>query len=262
MDILDLLSSGKFLLVNKDLARKIGIDATLLLAELLNKNNHWKKKGELVEFDGIPGYFYATIESIEEETTLTRRDQDAALKRLKAAGFVSHILRGLPAKRYFLINEENIYAFFGVKKISPSLYENAKLECTKTPNCFGVSVQTRPYIRINNDKNERIKRSHASKSPETFDEATVKGVENVQKIEDVGKIDSPKFRNREVPKFLQLKCLSEKDRKMLANQFTDSELNMAIEDAKSYMKKKKIENHAAFLTDRCKEYRKNKQKWP
>jgi hypothetical protein len=174
MDILDLLSSGKFLLINKNLARKIGVDATLLLAELLNKNGHWKNEGKTVEFDGIPGYFYATIESIEEETTLTRKAQDSALRRLKDAGFVTHILKGLPAKRYFLINEEKIYEFFGVQKISASLSEKYKLDCPKGTNCVVPFGQTGPYIvsstieavNISTTPNPNSRQKKSEKSPD------------------------------------------------------------------------------------------------
>jgi hypothetical protein len=64
-----------------------------------------------------------------------------------------------------------------------------------------------------------------------------------------------KFRNRPVPDYLKRKAISEKDQKLLANQFTDSEICRAMEDAMSYKKKiGHINNLAAFLTKRCQEY--------
>ena len=103
---------------------------------------------------------------------------------------------------------------------------------------------------------------------------TIKKNINERNVEDVGPVDNsnprevippktknvqnrrPKFSNREVPEFLEKVKLSTQDRQLLANQFSDSELIRAIEDAKSFWKTiEPIKNMAAFLTDRCKEYK-------
>lgn len=126
----------------------------------------------------------------------------------------------------------------------------------------GFGMEYRKGSVPGTDKEERFKksesdeRSRASPIQKNIDEATVKGVKSVHGTENGGRRKEPKFINKPVPHFLRVKELSEKDRKMLANQFTDSELAKAIEDAKSYLKKKAIQNHAAFLTERCKQYRK------
>ena len=74
--------------------------------------------------------------------------------------------------------------------------------------------------------------------------------------ENVQKTTKTDFRNRAIPKFLNIKGLPQEDRQILANCFTESELARAVEDLKSYsIKVRRVENMAAFMTHRCKEYR-------
>lgn len=69
-------------------------------------------------------------------------------------------------------------------------------------------------------------------------------------------VQKTRTKNREIPKFLEIKGLSKKDQQILANQFSDSELIRALEDTESYHKnKEKVKNIAAFITQRAKSYR-------
>lgn len=93
---------AKPIVFNPDVARIVGsIKAGLFISQIL----YWSDKGK------NPDWIYKTIQEFEEETTLTRREQDNAIKKLKALGILEVELRGNPAKRHFKVNEDE---FFGM----------------------------------------------------------------------------------------------------------------------------------------------------
>lgn len=144
---------------NIEVARKLGsIQCAIILSELASKHRHLQKKGELYcdEKNG-DGWFYFTHEALTERTFLTRREQDSALSTLISSGLIEKKIIGLPAVRYFKLNINNILELFKTDSNNVYiLYENAKLDCTKTPNQFGGIVQTghiekeQQYINNNN----------------------------------------------------------------------------------------------------------------
>jgi DNA-binding PadR family transcriptional regulator len=60
--------------------------------------------------------FYETVERMEENTTLTKYQQLKAIAVLEDAGVIRTERRGLPAKRYFAINEEKLLEVVDNKK--------------------------------------------------------------------------------------------------------------------------------------------------
>jgi len=87
-----LLSSSAFLVLNKELARKIGLKESVLLADLISKEEYFIANGM------TDGWFFNTEANIEQDTTLTPFQQKT--KR-----------RGVPAKQYFKINEQLVVKF-------------------------------------------------------------------------------------------------------------------------------------------------------
>ena len=72
------------------------------VAIFFNQMLYWTDKGR------DPEWIYKTIQEAEEETTLTRKAQDRAIKKLKALGLLETKLKGVPPKRYFKINNEKL----------------------------------------------------------------------------------------------------------------------------------------------------------
>lgn len=103
MAIIELIASSNFISVNKVLAKKIGLEESILLGELASEYTYWQRQGQLQD-----GYFFSTIENIEENTTLNRYRQDKAMKTLKELELVNVVLKGIPAKRYITINEKKL----------------------------------------------------------------------------------------------------------------------------------------------------------
>ncbi len=89
----------KPILFNPDLARMLGdIKAGLFFSQLL----FWWKKGR------EPDWIYKTIKEIEEETSLTRREQDRAINICRSKGIIRVKLKGYPPKRHFQIDLDEL----------------------------------------------------------------------------------------------------------------------------------------------------------
>src|SRR5699024_5218360 len=102
------------IIINKKLARRIGIDATIIYSELISKYLYYYNKGTLID-----GYFYCTIENLENDTTLTKYQQSQSIKILKQLNLIDVKYKGLPKIRYFKIieNEKMIFDLLSKDKI-------------------------------------------------------------------------------------------------------------------------------------------------
>ena len=72
-----LLSSTAFLVLNKELARQVGLKGAVLLADLISKEEYFIARGM------TDGWFFNTEANIEKDTTLTAYQQRKCLKTLK-----------------------------------------------------------------------------------------------------------------------------------------------------------------------------------
>ena len=105
-----LLSSTAFLVVNKELAKQIGLNETVLLADLISKEQYFKEK-EYSNYE-MGGWFFNTAKNIQDDTTLTSHQQRKAVKNLKSLGIIETKLIGIPAKQHFKINENKLLSYF------------------------------------------------------------------------------------------------------------------------------------------------------
>lgn len=100
-------------IINKKMARTIGITDTLLLADLISKHKYFLTRGQLDD----DGFFYNTQENIEKDTSLSDYQQLKIIKKLIALEFITTKKRGLPAKLYYKLNFEKILSFLVSKKL-------------------------------------------------------------------------------------------------------------------------------------------------
>lgn len=98
----------------------IGITGALLLSQAI----YWSRR-----CSDDSGWFFKNAAEWEEETGMTRREQETARKRLKAAGFIQEELRGVPATLNFKVDFDAILEAL-------RLTEGVKLDSTKAPNQF------------------------------------------------------------------------------------------------------------------------------
>ena len=102
MNVYEMLSRDNYLTVNKRIMRAIGIPEVIMLSELCYRRQFLARADQLTE----DGFFYATVEDVEEETTLSDYAQRKVLDKLTDLGIVKVERRGLPARRYICIDEE------------------------------------------------------------------------------------------------------------------------------------------------------------
>ena len=133
-----LLSSSAFLIVNKKLAKHVGLKGAVLLADLISKEEYFIANGM------TDGWFFNTEANIEKDTTLNPYQQRKCLKTLKTLGVIETKRKGIPAKQYFKINEANLLKII-------SCLKNEQLVLSKLNN-LSVKNET----TINNNKEIRI----------------------------------------------------------------------------------------------------------
>ena len=129
MDIIELLANDNYIIANKTIAKEFGLDEAILLGELASEFRYWVKRGELTD-----GYFYSTIENVKDNTTLSDKRQRSALTTLKAAGLIEVKLKGLPAKRYIKIRDEQLLSFMVNNNGQNGNTSSANLANLDTPN--------------------------------------------------------------------------------------------------------------------------------
>ena len=111
MNVLQLIASSSFLTVNMAIAKQVGNDAAILLAELASSQVYFENNGMLTD-----GMFFETVELIEDRTNLTKYQQAKAVKVLEESGILRTKLKGIPAKRYFFVDGEKIVELVDHKK--------------------------------------------------------------------------------------------------------------------------------------------------
>ena len=127
-----------------DIARVSGgAKAGIFLSQLL----YWSDKGKRDD-----GYIWKTQEDWENETALTRREQETARRILKSKGLLDEKLRGVPAKLYYKINTDVLYAMLENLYVQTSMYESAILDDTEAPNSDAQKCQTITESTIDNTK--------------------------------------------------------------------------------------------------------------
>jgi len=131
-----------------------GINGALMLSQLVYWTSRTKNKD---------GWIYKTHEEWEQETGLTRREQDTARKTLKSLGFLVEKKAGVPCKLHFRVERENLYKSlikYSESLDSSQLHNSAKLdaqnsqtECTEAPDCMHKSAKLDAQIRPTNTEN-------------------------------------------------------------------------------------------------------------
>jgi hypothetical protein len=94
MSILKLYSSNNYLVINRDFAKKHGLNNAVIFGNLCSMaSTH-------------DNYFYFTIEDLSESCLLCLDTIKKGLRYLSEKGYITKQRKGIPAKNYFSINEE------------------------------------------------------------------------------------------------------------------------------------------------------------
>lgn len=143
--------------VNKVLAKKLGLEASVLFADLAGSQLYWDSQNKTDN----EGWFFRTQKDIEDQTTLSPKVQTKCIKILIENGLVQTKLKGLPAVTHYLIGElevTNLLNLFSQKGES-SLSKREKLVSTKWSTIKNINNKN-----INNE-NIIIEDSFSKKEP-------------------------------------------------------------------------------------------------
>lgn len=144
MNIISLLSSDNYIVINRDMLKEYGINVTLMIGELASEYNYYDKNGKLDD-----GMFFSTIENISEKTGLSKYQQAEALKTLDEMGIVKTIVKGIPAKRFFKLD---------VEKLEKQIANSSTSSCQKTGKLDGEKLETKNNNKtvINNSNKKKV----------------------------------------------------------------------------------------------------------
>jgi len=114
----------------------VTLTGSVTAAVLLSQAVYWSRRTA----EGNERWFWKTSSDWEEETGLSRREQDTARGILRGLGFWEEAKRGIPARLWFRLDLEQLEQLLTSEKTS--LAESAKLDRHKTPNWTGGKRQT------------------------------------------------------------------------------------------------------------------------
>lgn len=140
-----LLMSSNYYTLNKQIVKALGIEPAFLLTILIEAS------------DGLAddeGWFYQTIETLEELTGLSRHKQNKIIQDLIETNILIQENRGTPCRRFFKISFQEIENLV-FKKTETSLLKIDKLDCKKITNYSVKSSQT-SLLKISNNKEHNI----------------------------------------------------------------------------------------------------------
>lgn len=103
------------------------VNAGIMMSQLL----YWHEKGKLKD-----GWVYKTIDEMRLETGLTRTQQETAIRICLEYEFIETKLAGIPAKRHFKINLDEI------ENRLPALKEDANVVYPNPPLKYAENLQT------------------------------------------------------------------------------------------------------------------------
>lgn len=98
----EILISNSFFVMNKKIVKKFDADTALLLSSFAEAE---------IAFSDDNGWFFQTIETVEEMTGLQRKKQERCIKKLIENGILEQKNMGIPRRRYFRIKHENLKKF-------------------------------------------------------------------------------------------------------------------------------------------------------
>ena len=153
MILASLLSSSKYIIVNKDLIKILGLNESVILGELCSEYTYWENTNQLMD----DGYFYSTRENIENNTGINAHYQRIAMKNLEQKGIISLKKMGIPCKIYYKINEEAVVEYLKMAKL-PVVHEmndKENISCN-TSDSSGSQQEVDEVNGNNNNINNKI----------------------------------------------------------------------------------------------------------
>lgn len=155
MSILQQFASNNYIVVNKTFIKLFGLEEAIILGELCSEYDFWEKNEKLVD-----GMFFCSVNKLEENTGLNDYQQRKAIKHLEKEGVIKTALKGVPATRYFYIDETQLLNFL---KPSSENFKELDVKNLK-PSNYITNNNKNKTISLSNDKDIVAKNSLPSKN--------------------------------------------------------------------------------------------------
>lgn len=158
--------------------------------QLVSEYNYYKAKETLTE----DGYFYSTVEHLENETCLSGHEQRKAIGILSELNVLRVVSKGIPAKRHFKINFEGIAKLFDkIEKEKTSrnprnyqLLKNSTASSKEIKQQESENFNTNNKIYIDRLKkyviNARLKKSERAELEQEFERLEINVTDDYIKI--------------------------------------------------------------------------------
>lgn len=157
---ISLIRSDNFILINRDLIHAIGLEETTIFSELCSKYAYYLQQDKLEE----DGSFYCTVDTLEIMTSITEKRQRKALNCLQELGILKVLLKGIPPKRFILLDENlpNIIAVLikqgteNQRVLKDKLTQKAKLKAQATERARQEKSQFRQNGGFSSTETEEL----------------------------------------------------------------------------------------------------------
>lgn len=158
MNLMSMLSGNGFIMCNKDLAREVSLNASIIFGQLCSSHESFRQKGMLTVHEGKE-YFFLVSDKIQEETTLSYKLQAKAIKELQNAGYLEVMKKGIPAKNFYHITDKVYDRILEGKSSSAQKEELIKStpESPKSPeNIDMISVAQKETLGVTNEPSREL----------------------------------------------------------------------------------------------------------
>lgn len=141
--IKNLLMSSNYYALNKTLVRNLGIETAFFLTTLVEAD-------ETLADD--EGWFYQTAPALEKITGLSNHKQSKCIEELISLGILLQENKGMPMKRYFKLNYEQVLKFLNtrVEKTSKQGLKEVKNKDSKNSKACFQKNSNNKELNINN----------------------------------------------------------------------------------------------------------------
>lgn len=109
MIIEELFDDNAWFRIPKIFVHQMGTDEAIMLAYLIFQSNRIKAHERRKGWDG---WFYCRLSQMEKDLQILPRRQQRILKKLKNKRLIGHCRKGIPPRRYFKIQYDQIHKIF------------------------------------------------------------------------------------------------------------------------------------------------------
>ena len=218
--LIEILTPDNTAVYNRKLAKTIGVTEAIIFQALISKFKYYRDRDQLKD-----GYFFSTIQDLEESTCFSERQQRAAIKRLIDLNLITQKIMNVPARRYFKINTD-VDLILGLFSSSDKMSELAP---SKRQNQFLQNVRTSSF-----ETSELVPTKCQGKLYKNLNHKLIN-----QSSINQGEIDDDDFINEVHSKFNVNLTLNDVAKLIAANEDLNYWLK-AIAAVDSYSKKSKV----------------------